>query len=147
MKNFFIDKFEYTHHCNRLVIDVLCKNPEIYTEKISLLTSHTLNAHHIWNHRLFGVNPALSVWQLLEINNLHTINNENFEHTNELLQKKKLTEAINYTNSKGQSFTNTAEEIFFHIINHSTYHRGQLVSQLKTQGVEPIVTDYIFYKR
>ncbi len=147
MKAFFIDKFEYTHYCNQLVIDVLFTNPEIYKEKISVLASHALNAHHIWNHRIFGVATALSVWQLLEIIHLHAINDENFEHTKKLLQKKNLKDPINYTNSKGQSFTNTTEEIFFHIINHSTYHRGQLVSQLKAEGVQPIVTDYIFYKR
>ncbi len=147
MKDFFKDKFEYTHHCNQLLIEVFFANPEIYNEKIRLLTSHTLDAHHIWNHRIFGVTSALSVWQLLEINNLHAINDENFEHTKELLQKKNLNQAINYTNSKGQNFTNTVEEILFHIINHSTYHRGQLVSQLKAEGVEPIITDYIFYKR
>ncbi len=147
MKAFFLDKFEYTKHCNRLLIELLRKNPETYKEKISLLASHTLNAHHIWNHRIFGVATALSVWQILDLNHLDAINEENFEHTKELLQKKNLKEPIDYSNSKGQNFTNTAEEIFFHIINHSNYHRGQLVSQLKVKGVEPIVTDYIFYKR
>jgi uncharacterized damage-inducible protein DinB len=147
MKAFFIDKFEYTKHCNQLLIDVLLKNPENYKEKISLLASHTLNAHHVWNHRIFGIAPALSVWQLLELQDLKKIDAENFELTKEFLQTKNLKESIKYTNSKGQNFTNTTEEIFFHIINHSTYHRGQLVSQLKIEGVEPIVTDYIFYKR
>lgn len=147
MKAFFLDKFEYTHHYNQMVIDVLHKNPETYIEKISLLASHTLNAHHIWNHRIFGIMPVLSVWQLLEIINLNRINNENFEQTKELLQNKDLKESINYTNSKGENFTNTAEEILFHIINHSTYHRGQLISQLRAKDMEPIITDYIFYKR
>ncbi len=147
MKAFFLDKFEYIQHCNRLLFEVFRKNPETYNEKISLLASHTLNAHHIWNHRIFGVAAALSVWQILDLNHLDAINDENFEHTKELLQKKNLKEPINYSNSKGYNFTNTAEEIFFHIINHSSYHRGQLVSQLKVEGVEAIVTDYIFYKR
>ncbi|MDP2686774.1 MAG: DinB family protein [Aequorivita sp.] len=147
MKDFFLDKFEYTHHCNQLLIDVLFKNPETYRDRISLLASHSLNAHHVWNHRLFGIAATFSVWQILEIGVLPTINNENFEHTKLFLQKKNLAEPVNYTNSKGESFTNTAGDILFHLINHSTYHRGQLVSQLKVEGVEPIVTDYIFYKR
>ncbi len=147
MKTFFKDTFEYTHHCNQLLIEVLLKNPETYTEKISVLASHTLNAHHVWNHRIFGVSPALAVWQHLGMDNLQLINNENFEHSKEILQKKNLTKPIKYTNSKGQNFTNTIGEILFHIINHSTYHRGQLISLLKTKGVDPIITDYIFYKR
>jgi uncharacterized damage-inducible protein DinB len=147
MKAFFKDKFDYTHHCNQQLIELLLKNPKLYKTKISALTSHTLNAHHIWNHRIFGVAPALSVWQELELIYLQKINTENFEHSIELLQQKELDEKINYSNSKGQKFTNTVSEIHFHIVNHSTYHRGQLISLLKTQGVEPIVTDYIFYKR
>lgn len=147
MKVFFLDKFVYTHHCNQMVIDVLHKNPEKYIEKISLLASHILNAHHIWNQRIFGIMPVFSVWQLLEIKNLHNINNENFAQTEEILRNKDLKESINYRNSKGENYTNTTEDILFHIINHSTYHRGQLISQLKNKGVEPIITDYIFYKR
>ena len=126
---------------------MLFKNPETYRDRISLLASHTLNAHHVWNHRLFGTAASYSIWQILEIGDLPLINNENFEQTKELLQKKNLEEPVNYTNSKGESFTNTAGDILFHLINHSTYHRGQLVSQLKVEGVEPIGTDYIFYKR
>jgi uncharacterized damage-inducible protein DinB len=147
MKAFFQDIFEYTHQCNEQLIKVLINNPETYSIKISHLASHTLNAHHVWNHRIFGVAPALSVWQHLEISELQNINYENFEHSKELLLKKDLNNPINYTNSKGQTFTNTVSEIFFHIINHSTYHRGQLIGLLKTKGVEPLVTDYIFYKR
>lgn len=147
MKAFFQDTFEYTYRCNQQLIAVLIKNPETYAEKISLLASHTLNAHHVWNHRIFGVAPVLSVWQNLEISDLKNINNENFEHSKEILYEKELKKTINYTNSKGQNFTNTVSEIFFHIINHSTYHRGQLISLLKTKEMEPIVTDYIFYKR
>lgn len=147
MKAFFQDTFEYTYSCNQQLIEVLIKNAEVYSEKISLLTSHTLNAHHVWNHRIFGVVPALSVWQHLEIIDLQNINNENFEHSIEILDKKELNKPIKYTNGKGQNFTNTISEIFFHIINHSTYHRGQLMSLLKSKGLEPLVTDYIFYKR
>ncbi|WP_111881753.1 DinB family protein [Aequorivita sp. CIP111184] len=33
------------------------------------------------------------------------------------------------------------------MINHSTYHRVQIINQLKEDGLKPIETDYIFYKR
>ncbi len=32
-----------------------------------------------------------------------------------------------------------------HVVNHSTYHRGQIASKLKRFGVEPPVTDFIFW--
>ncbi len=147
MKNFFKDKFEYTHHCNQQLIALLLKSPNLFRDKISSLTGHTLNAHHIWNHRILTIAPSLSVWQELDIENLQKLNSENYDHSLEILQHKDFAENIKYTNSKGQTFTNTVGEILFHIINHSTYHRGQLISLLKIEGVEPLITDYIFYKR
>ena len=35
--------------------------------------------------------------------------------------------------------------VFRHVVNHSTYHRGQVASKLKRLGVEPPVTDFIFW--
>jgi uncharacterized damage-inducible protein DinB len=32
-----------------------------------------------------------------------------------------------------------------HVVNHSTYHRGQVASKLKRFGVEPPATDFIFW--
>ncbi|QLH28398.1 MAG: hypothetical protein HWD63_02710 [Candidatus Parvibacillus calidus] len=38
------------------------------------------------------------------------------------------------------------KDIIFHIINHSTYHRGQIAMEFRQSGLEPLNTDYIFYK-
>ncbi|HZY84873.1 MAG TPA: DinB family protein [Gemmataceae bacterium] len=32
-----------------------------------------------------------------------------------------------------------------HVVNHSTYHRGQVASKLKRLGVEPPATDFVFW--
>ena len=32
-----------------------------------------------------------------------------------------------------------------HVVNHATYHRGQIASKLKRLGKEPPVTDFIFW--
>jgi uncharacterized damage-inducible protein DinB len=34
-----------------------------------------------------------------------------------------------------------------HVVNHATYHRGQVASKLKRLGVEPPATDFIFWVR
>jgi uncharacterized damage-inducible protein DinB len=32
-----------------------------------------------------------------------------------------------------------------HVVNHSTYHRGQVASKLKRLGVEQPMTDFVFW--
>ncbi|WP_209331385.1 DinB family protein [Lunatimonas salinarum] len=37
--------------------------------------------------------------------------------------------------------------LFNHIVNHSTYHRGQIATLFRESGLQPVVTDYIMLKR
>lgn len=43
----------------------------------------------------------------------------------------------------GKVLTISFEEMFFHVVNHFTYHRGQIVMALKLLGKEVTMTDYI----
>ncbi len=115
MKAFFQDTLKYTKNCNLQLIDLLLKNPEAYVGTVSLLMSHTLNAHHVWNSRVIGETPKYSVWQNLDLIDLKAINDRNFENSIKILTEKDLNKIINYENSKGERFTNTIEEIFFHL--------------------------------
>jgi uncharacterized damage-inducible protein DinB len=36
-------------------------------------------------------------------------------------------------------------ETLLHVVNHGTYHRGQIVTMLRQMGAEPIPTDFIRY--
>lgn len=56
--------------------------------------------------------------------------------------------SITFKNLKGDEFTNTAEEILMHVVNHGTFHRGQLITMLRTLGfTEVSSTDLITYLR
>lgn len=144
---FFINKFEYNHHCNSRVIDQIEKSPSSYVERVQRLICHTLNAQNIWNHRILGEPPTQLVWDTFGIERLHFLNDENHEMSLEILENNRLDAIINYEDSKGDSYSNSVENILFHIINHSTYHRGQLITTLKQNRVVPISTDFILYKR
>lgn len=41
---------------------------------------------------------------------------------------------IEYRNMAGKPFSNTAADILFHVVNHSTFHRGQLVTMMRELG-------------
>ena len=147
MKNFFQDLFEYNHHSNTEVIKGIMVREAMYSEKAQTLLSHTLNAHHIWNSRIQNKKAEFGVWQIHSLKEALVIDRANFQASKAILEIKELENEIDYTNSKGIAFQNKIKDMLFHIINHSTYHRGQLMSELKLQGVTPIATDFIFYKR
>ncbi|ALR30481.1 MULTISPECIES: DinB family protein [Chryseobacterium] len=146
MKEKLIDLFEYTYHFNKEMIKIVTENISKVDEKTISLINHTLNAQQIWNSRILGEN-SFEVWQINPFENLEAINHQNFKKSIQIVENSDLDQRMVYQTSKGAKFENTIFEMLFHAINHSTYHRGQINSLLKQNGVEPILTDYIFYKR
>ncbi len=45
----------------------------------------------------------------------------------------------------GRTFTLPSWAILRHIVNHSTYHRGQVASKLKQFGIEQPITDFFWW--
>ncbi len=147
MKTFFEELFTYTHHCNQQLAAVLNEQPEKIDMKSMVLFSHMLNAHQIWNNRILGQPTGCTVWENRPNNTFTAIDLHNYNQTLILLGKFGLTDEIAYTTGNGKAFVNTVGNILFHVINHSTYHRGQIALLFRQNGVEPLATDYIFYKR
>lgn len=146
MKEKLIDLFEYTYHFNTEMIKMISENISKVDEKTISLINHTLNAQQIWNSRILN-EKTFEVWQMNPFENLNAINHQNFQDSIKIVNDFDLDKVIEYKNSRGTKFENTVFEMLFQAINHSTYHRGQINSQLKQVGIEPLLTDYIFYKR
>src|SRR5690606_14557535 len=139
--------FAYSNQCNQRLAEVFIKHPDTTSEKAVSLFSHILNAHHIWNNRVDPKQAPFGVWEVHDIKDFKQIDQSNYERSLRILDSFDLDATITYTNSKGQSFQNSIKDVLFHIVNHSTYHRGQIATDFKTTGLQPLVTDYIFYKR
>lgn len=146
MKKYFIDFFEYTYHFNNKVINTIL-NMEVIPDKSLKLINHTLNAQEIWNSRIENKKTSIGVWEMRDLNSLKNINEVNYKKSIEILDLYNLEEKVNYKNSRGEVYINKVQDILFHVINHSTYHRGQIATDFKANGLAPLVTDYIFYKR
>ena len=54
---------------------------------------------------------------------------------------------IEYFISTGDRHTNTVWEIVVHMVDHSTYHIGQMMNAVRGFGIEPVSTNYIHYLR
>lgn len=49
--------------------------------------------------------------------------------------------------SAGKEFRHSLGEMLYHLFNHGTYHRGQVVTLLRQMGAEASSTDLILYYR
>ena len=59
-----------------------------------------------------------------------------------------LTHVFGYQNSKKEYFKQPVYEMLLHLFNHQTFHRGQVVTMLRQNGVEKIpATDFIVFSR
>lgn len=147
MKSFFRELFEYNHHFNQELAKLFHENSDKVSERSIQLFSHVLNAHQIWNNRIDPQQPLYKVWDTHPIHRFEMMNATNFEHSQSILDNFEFDVKIDYVTSKGQPFSNDVRGILFHVINHSTYHRGQIATEFRIAGIEPLATDYIFYKR
>lgn len=147
MKAFFEDILEYTYRSNTTMILLLERNEKKVSTKALNTASHLLIAQQLWNRRLEGKSNDLGLWDLLQVENMGEMNKELYQQTLGLLQQIPLSQVISYHDTKGDPYTNTFQEILFHLVNHSTYHRGQVIAQMKEDGIEVESTDYIYWKR
>jgi uncharacterized damage-inducible protein DinB len=146
MKDKFPDLFVYTHHFNQKLIDSFLLDLPEMPEKAVVLMNHILNAHQVWNSRILG-KESFHPWQMNWMKDLRNINQTNYETTLEILNQFELANMMSYTTTKGDTFENKIEDVLFHVVNHSTYHRGQIATLFREAGIEPLVTDYVLYKR
>lgn len=147
MKQFFKEIFEYNHHFNQKLADIFSAQSEKTSERSIKLFNHLLNAHQIWNNRIDPQQKTFGVWEIHNTSELKIIDQTNYEQTLLIIDSFDLNATSTYTNSKGQLFNNNIRDILFHIANHSTYHRGQIASDFRQNGLEPLITDYVFFKR
>jgi uncharacterized damage-inducible protein DinB len=113
------------------------------------IMAHICAAEWLWFYRL-ELNQAklqaLPVWPDLTLDQCEKQLNDLAGIWTDYLTKltpAKLSEQISYTNTKGESFSNTIEDILQHVIMHSAYHRGQIATDLRSAGFTPAYTDFI----
>lgn len=147
MDAFFNQLFDYNFYCNKKLIEQALDLKDIPKNSAKLF-SHILNAHHIWNKRMLNENSEYGVWQLHELGHWQDIHYENQRATFEIVRNvDDFNKRIDFVTTEGRSSSNDLKDILFHIINHSAHHRGQILTDYRTNGIEPLVLDYIHYKR
>ena len=148
MKQYFKELLEYSHYYNLEVIKKFNDGDLEFMipERAIKLLSHTLNAQKIWNDRIAGEKDRVDVWGDIKVEEMERAESLNFEETIGVLEKEDLDRIVQFQNSKGESYQNSVRDIIFHIINHSTYHRGQIATEFRKQGIDPVVSDFVYYR-
>ena len=142
----YLRQFQYNEEIIGKYIDVLHAHPES-PEKASKLLSHILNAMEIWVSRVEHRDSKCDVWEIHESSELHSLNRRCHENVFQLLETGNLKKSHAYTNTNGQNFDNTLDEVLTHLIIHSAHHRAQISSAWSESGIEPPVCDFIFWAR
>jgi uncharacterized damage-inducible protein DinB len=98
--------------------------------------------------RLLGKELKYEVWQVHEVKDWEDIHYENQRTTFEIITNSNdFEKRVDYETTEGRVFANELKDILFHIINHSTHHRGQILAGFRDSNIEPGNLDYISYKR
>lgn len=151
----------YNEWANTKVADVLrgVDDPIFFQENKSSFPSiaktvlHIWDAQHIWLTRMQG--GTMSKWPSASFkgskdDSLNGLIESSSELSAFLLSKPKafLATYYPYKNMKGEPFESTYDDTLFHIVNHSTYHRGQIITMLREAGIDQLPsTDLIHYLR
>ena len=114
--------------------------------------AHIVGADWIWLRRWAGESPAgaPSDWELTSLDAVRSRwDAVEADRTSLLasLDDAALEREVDYRNTRGAPFTNRMDRMLRHVVNHSTYHRGQIATMLRQLGATPPATDLIVFYR
>ena len=114
--------------------------------------AHLLSADWIWLRRWEGESPAgfPESWDVSSLASVRSLWDGVEAERSALLatlDDAALAREVDYRNTAGRPYTSRMDEMLRHVVNHSTYHRGQVVTMLRQLGATPLATDLIAFYR
>ena len=152
--------YDYNSWANERVLESLQPiGQEIFTShkqasqgSIRGIIAHVAGAEWIWLERWKGSSPAgllpESEFETVEIatQRLRKIDRDLQEFTSRLTQED-LDGRRGYKTTEGKAYSNVLSDMLLHVVNHSSYHRGQITTLLRQAGAVPQPTDFIRFIR
>jgi uncharacterized damage-inducible protein DinB len=114
--------------------------------------AHILGAEWIWLERFQGRSPA-SLLDPTQFANVESLRERWDEQEARLLAfvrgltQTDLDRVFEYKTLKFGVYKNPLWESMQHLVNHGTYHRGQVTTLLRQHGAQPIATDLMHFYR
>lgn len=158
--NEFLELFDYNAWANRIIFDAVARLPdEQYFRDLKSsyggvhgTLCHIVWAEQLWLHRWRKL-PHPAVAQGTDLTSLQEarerweqVERERAEFVSGFTERQ-LDDTRLVKPSSGGEFVHSFRQMFRHFINHSSYHRGQIVTFLRQLGTTPPSTDLILYYR
>jgi uncharacterized damage-inducible protein DinB len=114
--------------------------------------THIMGGEWIWLERWKGVSPErlLDEGEFPDVIALRERWKAIEQHRAawfEALKEKDVAATIRYTNIERRTFEAPLWQLVQHLVNHSTYHRGQIVTLLRQLAVKPLASDLVVWDR
>jgi uncharacterized damage-inducible protein DinB len=143
-------QFQFEHWSNSLILDAL-KNLKEESARALFLFSHILNSHCMWLSRVTKTEFKVTLFEerSLEANTL--LMQENLDGWIKYLSNKTMADLQEEIEFMAAWETNPSkrkikiEDAIIHLINHSSYHRGQIITSIKGKVDELPLSTYIIY--
>jgi uncharacterized damage-inducible protein DinB len=114
------------------------------------LLLHILGAEEVWMQRLHGHSPPAfpdlascnavsdfqAAWDAVQARQHAFISG---------LGSEQLDAPVGYINFSGEAWAYPLDAVLVHLVNHGTYHRGQLAHVIRQLGQTPPATDYLVF--
>lgn len=162
MKNLLLRYVKYNYWANQRLLEFIaanCTEEQLQMELVSSFPGirktllHTWGAESIWLMRLQGTSPGTWTWMEFKGTQAELQSQflENDQHWIDFVESKDenyLQGMFAFKTLDGTEHTSSRSEAIHHCMNHSTFHRGQLVTLLRQAGATKLpATDFIAYCR
>jgi uncharacterized damage-inducible protein DinB len=112
---------------------------------------HLLFAEWVWLRRWLGESPRAwrDAQEFADVASLRAELSAVARTRAELLDTladDALSQPVTYTNKQGEQWRYKLGDMMRHVVNHSTYHRGQVVTLLRQLGAHAPSTDLLLYE-
>lgn len=161
MKELLQQYSAYNLWANKILLQAISEltddqiNKEITSSFSSILKTliHMLDTESIWWQRLklsenIDIPSADKSLTFSDISNKLIQSSNNWADWVKQANEVNINHVFEYRNSKKELFKQPVSEVIMQVVNHQTYHRGQLVTMMRQAGVTKIPgTDYVLFCR
>jgi uncharacterized damage-inducible protein DinB len=155
---FLVDHLAYSQWASERCIEAVRpltseeQNRHMYTSHQSVLGTlvHIYQSDRVWLSRLSG-SPRFTLADLDEVFTLDSLAEAwkklsgDFQNWAGALSDEAVDSILKYVNLQGNHYQQPVWKLVLHVVNHASYHRGQVTTLLRQLNHIPAVTDLAAY--